>query len=117
VPPRRKEVAVIPFLGVIFDAAVLWFIIVYVTQDHMLSWYHVLTWRLAAAVAGGLCYLGFYFLEIPVLGLAVSVIVSLLVMYLILGRQGYSRKQILTVLAVYVGATVVRFLPRLIRAL
>ena len=107
----------IPFAGVVFDTAVLWFIIVFVTQDHMLTWYHVLWWRMVAAAAGGVCYLGFYFLEIPFVGLAGSIVISLFVMYLILGYQGYKRKQVLTVIAIFAGATVLRFLPRLIRAL
>ena len=104
----------IPFLGVIFDAAVLWFIIVYVTQDHMLSWHYVLLWRTMAAAAGALWYLGFLYLEIPILGRAGSLVVALVVLYLLLGRQGYTRKQILTVLGIYAGATLIRFLPRLL---
>jgi hypothetical protein len=110
---------VLPIIGLLFQGAVLWFIIVWVTQEHDLPWRDVLKW-VVLAVAAGLAgmLLASYVLGLPyLLGLLIAVALQLAVLYLIFRHQNISPRKSSIIISAFFVVRVVFALPRLLTLL
>jgi hypothetical protein len=98
------------------ETALLWFIIVWVTQEHDLSWRQVVTWVLIAAVAGlagfGLCAVT-RLLPIGIC-LLIGMVLQIVTLWVILRRQGFASAKVTTILILFLLVRAALALPRLL---
>ncbi len=96
-------------LGIIGHAAVLWFIIVFVTQDHSLDWRRVLVWvlPLAAIRLAAMLVILPRVPEAAWLVIPLSILAQITLLYLLLQREYQNQKLASRVIVVYLIAAAV----------
>lgn len=107
----------IPFLGVLVQAAILWFIVVWVTQDHNLDWRIVLLWLVLSFGAGMAGYLlGHYILDLDDISSRVikTILSSATLVFLIWREYRCPIRKVLIILLIFIFVDILLVLPRLL---
>jgi len=100
-----------------FQGAVLWFIIVFVTQQHDLPWRSVALWLVLTVLAGvvGMLIAHYVFEAAFPFELMTALVLQLITLYGILRWQQISIRQTLIIIVSFIGFRVLWALPRLLQ--
>jgi hypothetical protein len=101
-------------LRFLVETALLWFIMVWVTQEHNLPWRQVVVWVLITAVVGlvgvGLCH-ATKILPYSIC-LLVGMVMQIVALWLILRREGIASGKVTVILILFLLVRAVLALPR-----
>jgi hypothetical protein len=101
-----------PLLGAYFGSAFLWFIAVWITQDHQLDWLAAVRWMILAGLVGLGIYVGLrtYFVNIPEsIAMSAAVVARIGVLFYFVWSEfrGYGMKKVFEIIGIYVGCSLV----------
>lgn len=96
------------FFGPYLGGAILWFITVWITQEHELDWYVALRWVAFAGIIGLIVYAGLSFaaLEQPqTVATIASITARTTALFYFIWREfrGYGLKKVFEIVGLYVG--------------